>query len=82
MMVSSNQACCSLCGSERIISVSAKTGDLCVIQFKSKRFLGNLPKEIGIGGGEYLELRFCLQCGRIQNDFPRLHTSLESDAQT
>jgi hypothetical protein len=38
---------------------------------------GYVPDDMGIGGGDYVEFDYCLQCGQIQGRFPRGITSLE-----
>jgi len=58
------------CGSERILDISAKTSDRCVIRAGEREQHGYVPYGVGIGGGDYLEFNYCLDCGRIQGDFP------------
>ena len=31
---------------------------------------GYVPENLNIGGGDYIEFTYCLQCGKIQGDFP------------
>jgi hypothetical protein len=61
---------CQQCGSDRIILVSGKCSDCCVAEYKGFQHIGYVPCGVGIEGGDYVELRYCLQCGRIQGDFP------------
>lgn len=63
---------CTSCYSNgnRIVSVTAKCSDLCVISFKDKQQQGYVPLDLGIGGGDYVEITFCLDCGKIQGTFP------------
>lgn len=32
---------------------------------------------MGIGGGDYFEIDLCLDCGRVQGEFPLPETDLE-----
>lgn len=62
------------CGSRRIYGVSAKCSDTCTFWSKNgpsaQRMEGYVPDDAGIGGGDYIEFSYCLDCGRIQGDFP------------
>lgn len=59
------------CGSDRIASISAKCSDCCCVSYKETNYNGYVPGGIGVGGGDYLEIDYCLDCGRIQSDkFP------------
>lgn len=68
---------CQTCRSARLVSVIAKADEFCVIEIAGKRRLGSVPKEINIGGDEYLEFRYCLSCGQMQGAFPVPKTELE-----
>jgi hypothetical protein len=39
---------------------------------------GYVPRDIGIGGGDYLKMSYCLDCGQIQGEFPLENTELET----
>lgn len=58
------------CGSERLVEVAGKTSDLCSLMYKGVNREGYLPSGIGIGGGDYMEFTYCLDCGTIQGKFP------------
>lgn len=62
---------CSSCNDSRILSVSAKCSDLCTVKLDGKTLSGYVPHELGIGGGDYVEFKLCLTCGRIQDSFPK-----------
>ena len=66
------------CGSTRITGVSGKVSDLCLIQLGHYEHDGYVPMGWGIGGGDYIEFRYCLDCGRIQGKFP-LHPKTEQE---
>jgi len=36
-----------------------------------------VPGDFGIGGGDYIRFDYCLECGKIQGDFPLEITELE-----
>jgi hypothetical protein len=62
---------CKNCGADRIIEVSGKTADMCFVRIDGREHDGYVPEDMGIGGGDYLEIDFCLECGMIQSeDFP------------
>lgn len=60
---------CYNCKGDRIVEVSAKCSHI-NIHYKDDEFIGNIPSDIGIGGDEYIEFTYCLDCGMIQEDFP------------
>jgi hypothetical protein len=68
---------CQTCCSHRLASIIAKTGEYCVIEISNKRQLGPVPREMNIGGDEYLEFRYCLDCGQLQGIFPVPPIALE-----
>ncbi len=63
---------CGHCGSDRVASVSGKCEDMCHIVYKENDEERNdyVPKDMGIGRGDYLRFSYCLECGMIQGDFP------------
>lgn len=61
----------------RIVSVSAKCSDEAVVRIGRKAHEGYVPSDLGIGGGDYIEFKFCLDCGRIEGSFPLPKTELE-----
>jgi len=58
------------CGSERIATVSGKTSDMCYVRVGEREKNGYVPSGLGIGGGDYIELKLCLDCGTLQDEFP------------
>ena len=70
---------CQRCGSDRVISASAKCSDLCFVSYKGNKHDGYVPSDMGIGGGDYLEIELCLECGQSQGKFPILDVSLPDD---
>lgn len=61
---------CIHCESDRIINVGAKCSDLCNVEFNGVEHDGYVPSDIGIGSGDYIDLDYCLECGKIQGKFP------------
>lgn len=57
------------CGSDRIVKVNGKTSDMCSAQYKGRSKDG-VPYSLGIGGGDYIDFAYCLDCGKIQGSFP------------
>jgi hypothetical protein len=43
---------------------------MCHISINGKEGDGYVPDDIGIGGGDYITFTYCLDCGKIQGDFP------------
>ena len=71
---------CRNCASERLSVVSSKTSDRASIEILGGReHDGYLPDDMGIGGGDYIEFEYCLECGAIQGEFPLPHCALESE---
>jgi len=62
---------CIDCGKDTILSVSGKTSDLCDVRLNDKTISGYVPRGLGIGGGDYLEFKLCISCGKIQDKFPK-----------
>lgn len=70
------------CGSKRIATVGAKCSDMCHIELQDEKGFvnesdGYVPKDMGIGGGDYIKFSYCLNCGSMIGDFPLEETDLE-----
>lgn len=61
---------CIRCESDRIFYISGKTLDMCYMEIDENPLNGYVPYDLGIGGGDYLEFVYCLECGQIQDSFP------------
>lgn len=61
---------CFKCESERILRVSGKCSDLVSVEMDDREYGGYVPEDVGIGGGDYIEFSYCLDCGQIQDSFP------------
>ena len=60
------------CGSGRIATVEARCKDGCFFRVGDESREGYAPAgvNIGKGYGDYVEFNYCLDCGRIQGEFP------------
>ena len=61
---------CDSCRSNRIVSICSKASDLHNLRYRNLDHDGYLLNGFGIGGGDYVEFDFCLECGKIQGNFP------------
>ena len=63
-----------MCEHKNKISVTSKCSDCCYLKFfhdgRVGEHEGYVPKNIGIGGGDYIEFDYCADCGMILGDFP------------
>jgi len=64
---------CNKCESVRLASVSGKVSDCfwCTDLQSDKDYEGYVPDDLGIGGGDYIQFTYCLDCGQIRGDFPQ-----------
>lgn len=70
---------CQRCESKRLVSISSKSSDLNSVYVGADEVQqdGYVPSDMGIGGGDYVEFQWCLDCGQIQGQFPLPMTELE-----
>jgi hypothetical protein len=61
---------CKNCKSDRILTINAKCSDLCYITYKDVGSDGYVPSGIRIGGGDYVDMSICMECGTVQGKFP------------
>jgi len=71
---------CQRCGSERILSAGCKCSDMFTASVGDLEIDGYVPDDLGIGGGDYVELDLCLDCGQLQGKFPLPLSKMEQDA--
>jgi hypothetical protein len=57
--------------------INAKCKDLCFVDIGGQEHDGYVPSDMGIGGGDYVEIDLCLNCGHVQGDWPLAETKLE-----
>jgi hypothetical protein len=65
-----------VCGNDRIMEVSGKTSDMCFVEYDGYETEGYVPRDLNIGGGDYLQFKMCLECGRVQGTFPIPETTV------
>ena len=70
---------CQNCGNDRILSLSGKTSDMFYGEYKNHEIDSYVPSDIGIGGGDYIEFNYCLECGQIQGTWPLDEPDLSDD---
>lgn len=71
---------CRRCQSKRIANLSAKCDDRCSVTVAGKDKRSDyVPRGLGIGGGDYVDFSWCLDCGQMQNSFPLRLSSIEED---
>lgn len=73
---------CLKCGSARVVAVCGKTDDRLSLSLGGKTYDGYVPSGMGIGGGDYLRFRYCLDCGQIQHVFPMAECAIEGSTET
>lgn len=63
---------CQRCDGKRIASVSGKCSDMCSfsVQGADRDIEGSVPYDMNIGGGDYIELTICLDCGQAMGTWP------------
>jgi len=61
---------CKNCGSERVASITAKCADCCGTSIGEYDKSDYVPGDMGVGGGDYVEFDWCLECGQIQGEWP------------
>lgn len=70
---------CQRCKSERVVAVCAKCSDCCNVDFRDKHHDGYVPGDLGIGGGDYVDISVCLDCGQLQGEWPLPKAKIEKD---
>ena len=62
---------CQKCKDERIVSFQGHCVDRFFATLGDKEYGPNyVPRDLGIGGGDDIEIDYCLNCGQIQGEFP------------
>ncbi len=62
--------------------MTAKCDDRCSVTVGENDSGGDyVPRGMGIGGGDYVEFSWCLECGQIQGKFPLPLTALEGEGE-
>ena len=63
---------CQSCNSDRMMIVAGKCSDLGGIAVNHLLIDhdGYMPYGLNVGGGDYIELDVCLDCGQLQGEWP------------
>jgi len=60
-----------MCDHKRKASMGGKVSDCFNFSTNDIDYDGYVPSNLGIGGGDYIEINYCLDCGQIlSDDFP------------
>ena len=70
---------CKNCKSERIAGIGAKCSDRFNASIGDKSHDGYVLDDMGVGGGDYIDIDFCMDCGQIQGKFPLPECELEME---
>jgi len=63
---------CMQCQGDRIMFISGKCSDMCFASFGEAKHNGYVPGGVGVDdGGDYLQFEICLECGQVQDDWPK-----------
>lgn len=60
---------CISCDSDSIILINAKCSDLFMAEYKGYEYDG-YPLPLPISNGDSVEFSLCLNCGKVQDNFP------------
>ena len=71
---------CQRCNSSRVVSIAAHCNDLCIVTHADQEYEGYVPDDLGIGGGDDVEIDLCLDCGQLQGTWPVPITDIERKA--
>ncbi len=69
---------CQRCKSGRVLVASSHGRDCHCVQIKNNSIEADyLPRDLGIGGGDDMEIEVCLDCGQLQGTWPLATSQLE-----
>jgi hypothetical protein len=69
---------CQRCGSHRVADAGGKCSDMSHFSLGDIDHNGYMPDEVGLGGGDYIEITYCLDCGQLQGKFPLALSLIET----
>lgn len=60
------------CAKPLVLDIEGKTSDMCFYRVSALDIEGEgyVPSGLGVGGGDYLRVKVCLACGKLQNFKP------------
>lgn len=53
------------------VDVCGKTSDLCHMRHLHREHDGYVLRDMVVGEDDYLEFKFCAECGQIQGEWPK-----------
>lgn len=65
------------CEADRVMTISGKCSDNFCASIGDKEYDGYVPDDIGVGSDDYINFKFCLECGFLQGEYPLKKTSIE-----
>lgn len=71
---------CDKCNSERVIIAQGHCNDCFCLFQGEKQYFGYVPEDIGIGCGDDVYFKYCLNCGKIQGEFPLPLSKFETES--
>jgi hypothetical protein len=71
---------CIRCASRRILTANAHCKDLGYFEINGASHDGYVPDDLGIGGGDGVDILLCLDCGQLQGVWPLPQSKLERKA--
>lgn len=69
---------CQRCQSHRVARAGGKCSDMSNFSMGDIDHQGYVPDEVGIGGGDYFSIKYCLDCGQLQGTFPLPLSEIET----
>lgn len=70
---------CQRCNSPRILDISGKSSDCNSFSFANgPDHQDYVPHDLNVGGGDYIRITICLDCGQHQGKFPVPQHDLET----
>jgi hypothetical protein len=60
----------TFCLHKRVLRISSKTCDCFNITGDDIDYEGYVPEGLNLGGGDYIEFSYCIDCGKIMGQFP------------
>lgn len=70
---------CQRCDSDRILYAFSHGRDCQTVEIRGTEHDGYMPQDLGIGGGDEMAIKVCLDCGQLQGKWPLPKASLELD---
>lgn len=69
---------CQRCQSHRVAQAGGKCDDMSNFHLGDINHSGYVPFGVGIDGGDYFSIKYCLDCGQLQGGFPLPQSEIET----